>query len=683
MNTAKIYHKEESDKVLKLELKTNSAIAALSKKLLCALDVEEISFQILKVARELTDSENGFIAYRDPKTNRLVCPSIPLKYKETYSNPLNLTNPLNFMEPGREPILVNKPAASSPGMAVVPYNHCHISRFISVPALLNGQVAGQLMVANASREYTNRDLATIEQLADLYAIALQRNLTEFTLRESEKHYNIIVNGISDVFVLCEVSCLGLKVLKTNDIALKLINRKEEEVNGKYIQDLLPRETAEVWLLNSEKVIAEGKPRVYESNNQFGIFEVKSVPIFNEMGTCTNLIITAREISEKKKMEEHLMKMEKLESVGLLAGGIAHDFNNILTAIIGNTSLAKLKLGNDGDGKVLNLLREIEQASLGAKDLTQQLLTFAKGGTPVLSTVPIGELLRESATFSLRGSNVKCTFNIAEDLWAADIDQGQINQVINNLVINAVHAMKGGGNIEITAKNITIDCYCSLPLKNGRYVKISLKDYGEGIPSEHLDKLFDPYFTTKQMGTGLGLTTSYSIIRKHNGYITVNSALGAGTTFSIYLPASENKPQYPIEQIVKTDARGKILVMDDEKMVRFVLSEMLSHLGYEPACAKDGVEAINMYRDSSLSGDPFQGVIMDLTIPGGMGGKEAIKQLLDFDPEVKAIVSSGYSNDPVMSNHTEYGFKAVITKPYSIEQLGTTLDNLLTNTQTEN
>ncbi|MBE9546567.1 MAG: response regulator, partial [Proteobacteria bacterium] len=395
------------------------------------------------------------------------------------------------------------------------------------------------------------------------------------------------------------------------------------------------------------------------------------PIFDSESKIIGVVLVFQDITEKRKTEEELLKTQKLESIGLLAGGIAHDFNNVLTAIIGNISLAKM-YAKPGD-KIFERLEETEKASLGAKDLTQQLLTFSKGGEPIKKTVAFLELISDSAGFALRGANVRCEFSMPDDLWPVEVDEGQMGQVINNLIINASQAMPEGGIIKVRAENMIIGPINVLPLKPGRYIKISIQDRGIGIQKEHLSRIFDPYFTTKQKGTGLGLTTVYSIIDKHDGHITAESELGVGTTFHIYLPASgkEITKSKDMETHILT-GKGKILVMDDEEIVRDIVGEMLKHLGYEVAFAEDGAEAIEMYRNS-----PFDVVMMDLTIPGGMGGKEAIKKLLEIDPGARAIVSSGYSNDPVMANFEKYGFAGVVSKPYKIEELGKALYKVIT------
>lgn len=290
---------------------------------------------------------------------------------------------------------------------------------------------------------------------------------------------------------------------------------------------------------------------------------------------------------------------------------------------------------------------------------------------------MSDLIREATGFSLRGSNVKCKHYIDKDLWVCKVDTGQISQVIQNLVINADQALPGGGTISVHASNVTIGPGDRLPLIEGRYVKLTIRDQGHGIPAEHLPKIFDPYFTTKQKGSGLGLATCYSIIKRHNGHIAVESARDAGTTFHFYLPASseqiEEKEEVREEVIVFT---GKILVMDDEREVGDAAAGMLEHLRHEVELAADGAEAIKLYKKARKSERPFDIVILDLTIPGGMGGEETVKKLIEIDPDVKAIVSSGYSNDPVLTDYQDYGFSAVMSKPYRIKEWRKVLRSVL-------
>jgi signal transduction histidine kinase/ActR/RegA family two-component response regulator len=385
----------------------------------------------------------------------------------------------------------------------------------------------------------------------------------------------------------------------------------------------------------------------------------------------------QDITERKLLEAEHQRIEKLESIGTLAGGIAHDFNNLLTGIMGNISLARRYV--EPEGKASERLEEAEKASLRARDLTQQLLTFSRGGAPVKALIPIDKLIQESASFALRGSKVKPEFSLPDDLWAVKADKGQINQVISNIVINADQAMPQGGTLNIEANNLVIKSRRVLPLPPGNYVHIAIKDRGVGIPREHLGKIFDPFFTTKQKGSGLGLATVYSIVKNHDGHIAVESKLGTGTTFHIYLPASEK--QSPAEEEVVEEAilrgKGRILVMDDEDIIREMLYKILSLAGYEVELTQDGAEAIGRYAEAKGAKRPFDAVIMDLTIPGGMGGKEAITRLLEIDPNARVIVSSGYATDPIMSGYKKYGFRAMLTKPYGATEIEKTLKRVLT------
>jgi PAS domain S-box-containing protein len=382
-----------------------------------------------------------------------------------------------------------------------------------------------------------------------------------------------------------------------------------------------------------------------------------------------------DISSRIEMEEQFLRAQKMEAVGTLAGGIAHDFNNILTAILGNIGLAALddKIGPRGKDR----LAQAEAACLRAEALSRQLLTFAKGGAPVKKLFSVPELLTETTVFACVGSPVKCETTFPENLWWMEADPGQIGQVFQNLTINAIQAMPTGGTIKVWAENLTLETESGLPLSAGKYIKISVRDQGIGISAEHLPRIFDPYFTTKHKGSGLGLASAYAIVNKHNGHIAVESKPGVGTTFHIYLPAVEQQatpqPKRDRELLVGT---GKILVMDDEDMVREVLGRLLARLGYEAEFAKDGGEAIEMFTQAQGSGQAFAAVILDLTVPGGMGGKETMAGLLEIDPQVKAIVSSGYSDDPIMADFQKYGFSGVIAKPYRISELGMILNQVI-------
>ena len=357
----------------------------------------------------------------------------------------------------------------------------------------------------------------------------------------------------------------------------------------------------------------------------------------------------------------------MEAVGILAGGIAHDFNNLLTAILGNIELSQMYI--DVKSEASKMLGSALKAVVRAKGLTHQLLTFSKGGEPIKATASLKEVVRESADFVLTGTNVKAHFSAVNNLWMVNIDKGQISQVVQNLVLNAKEALSDGGTITIEMSNIVGGTVSTLPISGSKYVLLSINDTGKGIGEEDLKNIFNPYFTTKKKGNGLGLAVSYSVVNKHKGHINVESTPGKGTTFYVYLPAAGEKmtPNENLE-LYQDRGQGRILVMDDEDSIRTVLKAMLTKLGYEVEEAINGDEAVTLYKEV-LNGDKaFDLVIIDLTIPGGTGGQETIKSLLEIDPEVNAIVSSGYSTDPVMASYEEYGFNGVIVKPFTLSDI---------------
>ncbi len=379
---------------------------------------------------------------------------------------------------------------------------------------------------------------------------------------------------------------------------------------------------------------------------------------------------AIDLTKIRQSEEEILKLRKLESVGVLAGGIAHDFNNLLAGLFGNIELAKRFLS--ASHKSYKYLDSAGVSMERATGLTQQLLTFAKGGSPIKETLSIDGIIAETAKFSLRGSNVKLTLDIASDLWLIDADKGQLSQVISNLVINGKQAMPGGGFITISAKNITTD--------KGRQVQISVQDQGIGIAPQHLDKIFDPYFSTKQQGSGLGLASCYSIITKHGGTIRVTSELNHGTLFTITLPASTKDSEFsetaPEQTEKSRDSGARILILEDEEMVQQMAAAMLVEMGHRVDVAGHGDEAIEMWQQAKRDATPYDIVICDLTIPGGMGGQEVAREILKDDPQAKLIVSSGYANDPIMANHTDHGFTGRIAKPYHFEELREEVERVL-------
>jgi PAS domain S-box-containing protein len=404
-----------------------------------------------------------------------------------------------------------------------------------------------------------------------------------------------------------------------------------------------------------------------------IIEQVASPIRDNKNEVAGVVLVFRDITERQRNEAERRKAETLEQLGLLAGGIAHDFNNLLTAIIGNISLASLLLPPDNE--LTNRLVDAKNASLRARDLAQQLLTFARGGAPIKKTASIGKLIQDTVSFSLRGSHSRSEFNFGADLRPAEIDPGQISQVIANLVVNADQAMPNGGTLRVTCDNFSYSPSTCAPIADltpGEYIRIGIRDEGVGIPEDYLKRIFDPYFTTKSKGTGLGLATTYSIVKNHNGLIAVESTLHQGSIFTVYLPAATHQ-ELPVEQpgpiTTAMHGTGRVLVVDDEEAIRALVDFTLGHLGYQVMQAESALEGVNLYRQKLGAGERFDLVILDLTLPGGMGGKEALKKLIEIDPTVNAIVSSGYATDATMSRYQDFGFRGVIAKPYEAAELG--------------
>ncbi|MBI4966404.1 MAG: PAS domain S-box protein [Desulfomonile tiedjei] len=517
------------------------------------------------------------------------------------------------------------------------------------------------------------DQRTAELLAankQLKLEVVERKRAEAALRESEEKYRTIVETIEEAYY--ELDNAG-NFNFLNDSACKLLGHEKECLLGKDFRSSIHDHSLPDAHETFKKVLETGKPvnashwKMVTKDGSERDMEVSVSLIRDSLGDPLGFRGIWRDVTGRRQAEEELFKVAKLESIGVLAGGIAHDFNNILTAIQGSVSLAKLT-ARPGD-KVYHLLENAEKASTRAKDLTQQLLTFSRGGEPVRKACRIAGLVRDACEFTLRGSTVRCEFSIPKTVWTVNVDEGQISQVISNLVINAQQAMPQGGVIKMRVEDVVVAPEHGLPISPGPYVRISIEDHGRGIPEEHLSKIFDPYFTTKQKGSGLGLATSYSIIKKHDGLIAVSSTSGTGTTFDVYLPRSDDKiPEDNGTKLRLLTGKAKILLMDDEQIIGDLAKEILSMLGYDVDVATDGAEAVELYGKALKTEEPYDLVIVDLTVPGGMGGKEAIDILGKSDPKIRAIVSSGYSNDPIMANHEKHGFIGVVAKPYTVIEL---------------
>lgn len=388
-----------------------------------------------------------------------------------------------------------------------------------------------------------------------------------------------------------------------------------------------------------------------------------------------------DLSDRKRIEEELFNAKKLESIGILAGGIAHDFNNLIFVILGNISMAQMKL--DASSPALRHLEEAEKACLRARDLTQKFITFSAGGGPRKKMASVRELIQDAITVVLSGSSIANDVRIDEELWTAYIDESQVRQALTAIMTNAREAMPRGGLLRVTAQNFDVAAMEKIALnlpEGGPYLKIVITDEGPGIPEENLTRIFDPYFSTKyrgsQKGMGFGLAIAHSVIKRHNGNIKVESGPGEGTTVTVLLPASPAPGGAGLAKMGSFPAGKRILVMDDDEMLGELTKTMLEHLGFEVGVARNGEQAIEMYAESLENNRPYDALVLDLTVKGGMGGKETIRKVLYLDPQARAIVSSGLSSDPIMSDFASHGFKGALSKPYAIEQLRDSLNEIL-------
>ncbi len=506
---------------------------------------------------------------------------------------------------------------------------------------------------------------------------------ENKLAEEKERLFVTLRSIGDGVITTDIKG---NVVLLNNVAEKLTGWAQEEAMNKHIGEVfhIINENTRVKVANPiDAVLKNGlvvglanHTALISKDGTERLIADSGAPIKDKQSKLIGVVLVFRDVTEKHKMEMEMSKIIKLESLGVLAGGIAHDFNNILTAILGNINLARFYTS---DKKILDLLIEAEKATYNSKSLTDQLLTFAKGGEPVKKIGNINKVLKECVLFSLRGTIIKIEFNLDDNIQLLEFDEGQMNQVFNNLSINARQAMPDGGLLKITSGIFVCDDNQSL-IRKGEYLQIIFEDQGGGISKENMQKIFDPFFTTKKEGKGLGLSSCYSIINKHNGYITVESEVNKGSKFFIYLPIIQNpinsNAVLPVKNEEIVSGKGRILFMDDEADIRSYAKKALEFLGYEVELARDGKEAVEIFRSMLISNIRFDCVVLDITIQGGMGGKETLSELKKIDPDIVTIVISGYSNDPVIANYKEYGFTNVLIKPFKIEDLSNVLAKVL-------
>jgi PAS domain S-box-containing protein len=497
------------------------------------------------------------------------------------------------------------------------------------------------------------------------------------LAESEQRYRELAESLPEAVYETDING---KFIFVNKRGFEMFGYDREALGNITVTDLVIEKDRGRALQNVRTAVTGGRktPTEYtglrKDNSTFPVLIHSSLLMHNGIIHGTRGI--AVDLTGQKKIEQEIARVEKLEALGLLAGGIAHDFNNLLTALLSGLSLIKLKekISPDSQETVLALENAIDQG----KGLTTQLLTYSRGGAPVKASASLHQLISETASFVFSGAQIVCTIQKEETEWAVDIDASQMSQVVQNILINAMQAMNRKGTIVITVRNISGEIPQNVPLSPGRYVSVDFVDNGPGISAETLVHVFDPFFTTKDSGVGLGLATAFSIVKKHDGYLTVHSEKGLGAVFTLYLPASEKKANQSIAAATPMPGEKKcrILVMDDEELILNFVERLLKHLGHDVVCVTSGKQAIDMYLSEKMEGRPFEIVLLDLTVSGGMGGKDTIQQLLEIDPDVTAIVTSGYSNDPVMAQYKKYGFKDVVRKPFDMEDLRRVIDRVV-------
>lgn len=544
---------------------------------------------------------------------------------------------------------------------------------INARALISeGRIIGDLAIL---RDCTERKRAEDETTALLQTLDRKANEWQDTF-----------DAVSDLVTLISPEHI---ILRVNRRGAEMLGAKPEALIGMKCYKVLHGLDHPIDGCPCLTAAKTGKDESNEIFHSGRCYLANAAPILGETGKITAFAHTIKDITEAKRLGDERLRTSKLESLGLLAGGIAHDFNNVLAGILANVQISKTYVQRGDQNSAFETLSDAEDAAYRARSLTQQLLTFSRGGAPVKKAISVESVVRQNVGFILSGSKSRPDFDFAENVWWVEADEGQIGQVIDNLVLNADHAMPDGGIINICVSNIAEGKSKALGLVEGQYVKIAITDHGTGIPKKYFDKLFDPYFTTKEKGSGLGLTTAFSIIKQHNGLLTFDSELGVGSTFYVYLPAATGKFMKDSESknnvsMVATKAgsafRGKILVMDDDNILRTVLGRVLKEVGYEVTLTSEGNEAVREYSNAKEGNSPFVAIILDLTIPGGMGGKETMERIKKIDPNVKAVVASGFANDNALSEYRKYGFSGVVSKPYKIEEMEEVLTSVINGRQ---
>jgi len=499
--------------------------------------------------------------------------------------------------------------------------------------------------------------------------------------ESEARYQMLVEQLPAITYTAALDAESTALYISPQVE-KILGYTAEEFSvrpSRWRKQLHPDDRDEI-LARLARAIQESLPfrmeyRIFRKDGSLAWIRDEAVIVHSGDGTPQLLQGIMVDITVEKRLTEELLNARKLESVGMLAGGIAHDFNNTLMGILGNLSIAKNRI--DAEHNAHNRIIEAEKAALRAKGLTQQLLTFSKGGAPVRRSTSMLGVICDTLPFALSGSNVELKLEIDDDLWPADVDAGQISQVLENLALNSAQAMEQGGTLHASAGNVELEARSGIPVRPGRFICIRVRDEGGGIDPDVVDRIFDPYFTTKEHGSGLGLATSYAIVQKHDGHIGVRSNADCGAEFVIYLPAGEPVDESEAVELEEAASpRARILVLDDDEMVLDAVATMLEGLGHEATFVSDGQQAVDCYREALQRGERFDVALLDLTIRGGFGGEVVMRRLLEIDPQAVGVVSSGYSDSPIMAEAQRFGFREHLAKPYQPNELKRLLSQLL-------